>query len=57
VVLARAELGDSEFNSLDEDVRLFGLAGDDGRPNEFNFWEATRGVGTLTVDGLAASLR
>jgi len=57
VALARAELGDAEFNSLDDDVRLFGFPGDDGRTGEYNFWEATRGVGSLTVDGLAADLR
>jgi hypothetical protein len=57
VVLARADLSDANFDSLDEDVRLFGLPGDDGRTGEFNFWEATRGIGTLTVDGLAADRR
>ena len=40
-----------EWSALDEDVHQFALAGDDGT-SSFNFWEATGGRATLTMDGL-----
>ena len=44
----------STLDDLSEAVQLFARAGSDDDDTEFNFWEATGGRATLTMDGLSA---
>jgi len=45
-----------EVNGVSLQMEKFTLNGDDGIDNNFNFWEATRGIGTLSSDKLDESL-
>jgi uncharacterized delta-60 repeat protein len=56
VVLTPARLHPGRLADLDQAIRLFGLPGDDGAAN-FNFWEATKGRGSLQVDAAATALK
>ncbi len=46
-----------EVNSISLQMEKFTRQGDDGIPTNHNFWEATKGLGTLHADGLDASLK
>ena len=46
-----------QWKSLDKQSELFGKAGDDGNSRTFNFWEATKGMGTMKTGNLHKSLR
>jgi hypothetical protein len=53
VVLTPNPLTQGELDQYDTNVELFGRAGSDGDPTVLNFWEATGGRASLTMDGLA----
>jgi len=46
-----------EVNGISLQMEKFTLAGDDGNEFNHNFWEATRGIGTLSSDHLDNSLK
>jgi len=46
-----------EVNGISLQMQKFTLAGDDGNDLNYNFWEATRGIGTLSSNGLDNTLR
>ena len=52
VVLTPNPLTQGELDQFDTDVELFGRPGSDGDPTLKNFWEATGGRATMTMDGL-----
>lgn len=52
VVLTPNPLTQGELDQYDTNVELFGRAGSDSDPTVLNFWEATGGRATLTMDGL-----
>ena len=56
VVLTPNPLTQAELDKYDTDVELFGRPGSDGDPTLNNFYEATGGRATLTMDGLDAFL-
>ena len=45
-----------EVEVVSRQIRSLTYVGDDGDPNNYNFWEATRGLGTLRADGLRDEL-
>jgi len=45
-----------EVDVVSRQIRSLTYVGDDGDPNNYNFWEATRGLGTLRADGLKDEL-
>ena len=47
VVITTTPLTDSEWTKFDNDIESFTRKGDDGNPSLYNFWEATRGIGSL----------
>lgn len=55
VVLTDRPLTNYEWAGFDEDVHRFTLEEDDGT-RVYNFWEATRGLATMAMDGLMESL-
>ena len=57
VVLTPKPLTEKQWENIDKQSELFGKAGDDGDPNLFNFWEATKGMGTMETGNLHKSLR
>ena len=49
VVITDAPLSDDEWNKVDATAEWFSIKGDDGT-SLYNFWEATNGVGSITVE-------
>ena len=49
VVLTDAPLTDDEWNKVDATAEWFSKKGDDGT-SLYNFWEATNGVGSITIE-------
>lgn len=47
VVLTPRPLTAAEWKIVDDSSRSFGLNEDDGNPNNYNFWEATKGIGYM----------
>ena len=45
-----------EVNVVSTQIESLAYAGDDGDPRNYNFWEATRGKGTLQADKLSETL-
>jgi hypothetical protein len=54
VVMTPNPLTQTQLDKFDTDVELFGKPGPDGDPKIKNFWMATGGRATLTMDGLDA---
>ena len=49
VVITDSPLSDDEWNKVDATAEWFSIKGDDGT-SLYNFWEATNGVGSITVE-------
>ena len=49
VVITDAPLSDDEWNKVDATAEWFSKKGDDGT-SLYNFWEATNGVGSITIE-------
>ena len=49
VVLTDNPLTEEEWNRVDATAEWFSRKGDDGT-NSYNFWEATSGVGSITIE-------
>lgn len=47
VILTPRPLTAAEWKIVDDSSRSFGLNEDDGNPNNYNFWEATKGIGYM----------
>ena len=56
IILTDRPLTLGEWQRLDQDVYQFQLPENDGERHNFNFWEATRGLATLSMDGLTQHL-
>jgi hypothetical protein len=56
VLLTSEKVSDVEWEETDEALRLLCLEGDDKDDSIFNFWEATKGVGSLKATGLDSAL-
>ena len=50
VVITTTPLTDAEWTKFDNDIESFTRKGDDNNPSLFNFWEATRGMGTINPE-------
>lgn len=50
IVLTPTDLTTNQWNIVDQQAERFSRIGSDDLPNRNNFWEATRGLGTLNVD-------
>ena len=48
IVLTNNSLNEEEWTKVDATVEWFSNPSDDGT-NLYNFWEATRGIGTVTI--------
>ena len=46
-----------EADIISSQIESLAFAGDDGDDNNYNFWEATRHVGTLNVDNIDTTLK
>jgi hypothetical protein len=57
VVLTPAPLTTAEWDEVSSQTSWFTQKSDDGLSNLYNFWEATRGLGSMTADGLWESLK
>ena len=57
VVLSRQPLTAAEWSKSEEGVSWFCLPGNDGINWLYNFWEATRGIGSIDPSNLSASLK
>ena len=49
VVITDTPLSDDEWNKVDATAEWFSIKGDDGT-SFYNFWEATNGVGSITIE-------
>jgi len=49
IVITDAPLSDDEWNKVDATAEWFSKKGDDGT-SLYNFWEATNGVGSITIE-------
>jgi hypothetical protein len=49
VVITDTPLSDDEWNKVDATAEWFSKKGDDGT-DLYNFWEATNGVGSITIE-------
>ena len=56
VVVSEEPLEPNVWGYLDKEIYDFQLQGDDGDP-DYNFWEATRGLATMTYDGAGDFLK
>ena len=57
VLLDTAEPQAFETDIISEQLKIFALPGDDGIARNYNFWEATGGRGSLSIDALATHLK
>ena len=57
VVLSREPLTAAEWTKYEEGIDWFCKPADDGIGYLYNFWEATRGVGTIVASNVSASLK
>ena len=57
VVVSSATLTTEEYANYDASIESFCKPSSDGISAIYNFWEATRGLGTLTAENLNASLK
>ncbi len=56
VVLTDTPLTDEEWFTFDYQITKFALNGDDGNDVTYNFWEATDGKASLSVDNISSSM-
>ena len=49
VVITDSQLTDDEWNRVDATAEWFSKKGDDGT-SLYNFWEATNGAGSITIE-------
>ena len=56
VALTDAPLSTTEWSNIESDAQWFAQQSDDGNDAKYNFWEATKGIGTVVVDNLHRSL-
>jgi hypothetical protein len=54
IVITDTPLTTAEWNQVDKDAEFYSKTGDDGS-NLYNFWEATRGLGTIEMNNLESS--
>lgn len=57
IVLTDTPLTEPEWDLFDTQSEIFGRRSDDGDPNNFNFWEATGGRGTIETGNLNNALQ
>lgn len=57
VVISAGPLPANRWADMDEDVAAFSTNGSEGVDSVYNFWEATRGLAQIKMDGLTALFR
>ena len=57
VILSKAPLTEAEWKEYDANIGWFCQTSDDGMPWLYNFWEATRGVGSINPNELSSALK
>ncbi len=57
VILSKAPLTEAEWKEYDANIGWFCQTSDDGLPWLYNFWEATRGVGSINPNNLSYALK
>lgn len=57
VILSKAPLTEAEWKEYDANIGWFCQTSDDGMPWLYNFWEATRGVGSINPNKLSSALK
>ncbi len=57
VILSKSPLTESEWEEYDNNIGWFCQTSDDNIPWLYNFWEATRGVGSINPNNLSFALK
>jgi len=55
IVITDTPLTTAEWDLIDLQAELYSRTSDDGFPSLYNFWEATRGLGTIEMSNLESS--